>query len=90
MNCAADEIKQAAGDYLATEEIIFSTNRNAKTVADLVRYTHIRITLAELEAKTCNRCQTRENMKPVPSAGNHVTSAKREKTCNRCQARENM
>ena len=22
--------------------------------------------------KTCNRCQARENMRPVPSAGKHV------------------
>ena len=37
VNCTADEIKQAAGGYLGTEEIIFNTNKTSNTVADLVR-----------------------------------------------------
>lgn len=35
----------------------------------------------KLEAKTYRRYKTRENMELLPSAGNHVTGAKREKTC---------
>jgi len=30
--------------------------------------------------KTCNLCQARENMQPLPSAGKHATSGKGEKT----------
>ena len=37
VDCSADEIKQAAGSYLAVEEIIFSTTPNTSTVAGLVR-----------------------------------------------------
>lgn len=37
VNCSPEEIKQAAGGYLATEEIIFSTTPNTPTVAGLVR-----------------------------------------------------
>ena len=66
------------------------------------------ITLKKLKArrktgakggKTCKRCQARENMQPVSSAGKHatgvkrrknVTGAKRRETRNRCQARKNM
>ena len=42
--------------------------------------------------KECNRCQARENMQPVPSAGNRVTGTERGKkkrtTCNWRQARK--
>ena len=38
VECGANEIKQAAGHYLATEEIIFSTSSDSKTVAHLVRW----------------------------------------------------
>lgn len=34
------------------------------------------INQSELEAKTRNRCQARENMKTVPNAGKHVTGAR--------------
>ena len=34
--------------------------------------------------KTCNRCQARENVLPVPSARKRVTGAKRGKTYSRC------
>ena len=37
MNCSAEQIKHAAGSYLATDEIIFSTIANTPTVAGLVR-----------------------------------------------------
>ena len=40
--------------------------------------------------EACNRCQERENLQAVPSAGKHATGAKRGKTCKRCQARENV
>ena len=40
--------------------------------------------------KTCNRCQARENIYPVPSAGKHATGANGGKTCNRCQWRKNV
>lgn len=49
--------------------------------------------------KKCDWCETRENVKPVSSAGNmrltssagkDTTGSKRGKTCNRCQERENI
>ena len=56
------------------------------------------ITLKKLKArrktgakggKTCKRCQARENMQPVSSAGKHATGVKRRKKCNRCQTKGN-
>ena len=32
---------------------------------------------SELEAKSCNRCQARENLEPVLRAGNYATGAER-------------
>ena len=40
--------------------------------------------------KESNRCQARENVQLVPSAGKRATGVMRGKTCNQCQARENM
>ena len=46
---------------------------------------------SELEAKrTYNRCQARENARPVPSVGKHASGAKRGKMCVGYQARENV
>ena len=45
---------------------------------------------AELEEKTCFRCQARENMQPVESAGKYAAGDKRGKTCYRCQAQGNL
>lgn len=39
----------------------------------------------DLGGKTCNRCQAREKMLPVPSAGKYVNVAKR---ATQCQALE--
>ncbi len=47
MNCDADELKRAAGHYLATEEIIFSTNSSSKTVAGLVRESGFQISVVK-------------------------------------------
>ena len=38
----------------------------------------------------CNRCQARETVEPVPSAGKYATGAKVGKLCNTCQALENI
>ena len=68
------------------ESVVTVVKQNDHISCQSQQSTNLRKTGKRCQAagKTCNQCQVRENVQPVPSTGKHVTGAKRGNTCNRC------
>ena len=83
VDCSADEIKQAAGSYLAVEEIIFSTTPNTSTVAGLVRLLFFGY-FSKLVPSHMN------SMPKSEVKGTSATGDMLGQSLSRCKTRENM